>query len=92
LHADQRLVHLRSLVVHTTGESLTALVSVQSEDPEEAQLVDNLRAFFTFAPLDGTGALAPIHCHSEEERALFDEVENRLALQRRLQGALTCAA
>jgi acyl-CoA hydrolase len=79
-----RFVHLRSVVVHTSGASLTSLVSVQSEDPTVGQYVENLRAFFTFAPLDSAARVAPLECASDEERALFDEVQRRVALQRRI--------
>jgi acyl-CoA hydrolase len=79
-----RFVHLRSVVVHTAGSTLTSLVSVQSEDPTRGEYVENLRAFFTFAPHDAAATVAPLVCQSEEERALFDEVERRFALQRRL--------
>jgi acyl-CoA hydrolase len=79
-----RFVHLRSVVVHSAGTQLTSLVSVQSEDPIRGQYIENLRAFFTYAPLDATVVIAPLECTSDEERALFDEVETRMALQRRL--------
>jgi acyl-CoA hydrolase len=79
-----RFVHLRSVVVHTTESSLTSLVSVQSEDPTEGQYVENLRAFFRYAPLEAAVRIAPLECQSDEERALFDEVDKRMALQRRL--------
>ncbi len=87
-----RFVHLRSVVVHTAGATLTSLVSVQSEDPTRGQYVENLRAFFTFAPLDPTARVAPLECQSDEERALFDEVERRIALQRRIATAEARAA
>ncbi len=79
-----RFVHLRSVVVHTAGPTLTSLVSVQSEDPTKGQYIENLRAFFTYAPLDPAAGVAPLECQSDEERALFAEVDKRLALQRRL--------
>ncbi len=87
-----RFVHLRSVVVHSAGTTLTSLVSVQSEDPTRGQYIENLRAFFTYAPLDPTVVIAPVECTSDEERALFDEVEKRLALQRRLATAQERAA
>jgi acyl-CoA hydrolase len=79
-----RFVHLRSVVVHTAGETLTVLVSVQSEDPTRGLYVENLRAFFTYAPLGASVGIAPLQCQSDEERALFEEVDKRMALQRRL--------
>jgi acyl-CoA hydrolase len=83
---QNRFVHIRSVVVHTAAQSLTSLVSVQSENPEQGSYFENLRAFFTYVPLDVGPRLAPIECQSDEERGLFDEVEQRLALQRRLGG------
>jgi acyl-CoA hydrolase len=87
-----RFVHLRSVVVHSADSSLTSLVSVQSEDPLAGCYIENLRAFFTYAPLDAAARIAPLECHSDEERALFDEVEHRMALQRKLTGVQRCAA
>jgi acyl-CoA hydrolase len=87
-----RFVHLRSVVVHTGGRTLTILVSVQSEDPTKGLYIENLRAFFTYAPLEASVGVAPLDCHSDEERALFDEVEKRIALQRRLVPAQERAA
>jgi acyl-CoA hydrolase len=79
-----RFVHIRSVVVHTAGPTLTCLVNVQSEDSISGEFIENLRAFFTYAPLDPAARLAPLECRGDEERALFDEVEHRLALQRSL--------
>jgi acyl-CoA hydrolase len=87
-----RFVHLRSVVVHTGDRTMTVLVSVQSEDPTKGLYIENLRAFFTYAPLDASVGAAPLECHSDEERALFEEVEKRIALQRRLVPAHERAA
>jgi acyl-CoA hydrolase len=76
--------HLRSVVVHSTAQSLTSLVCVQTEDPEEGTYVDNLRAFFTYAPLDDWSRIPVLEHGSDEEHALFEEVERRIELQRRL--------
>ncbi len=81
-----RFAHLRSVVVHSTPQSLTSLVSVQSEDPEQGSYVENLRAFFTYAPLDEDARMPALECQSDEELALFKEVEKRMELQRRLGG------
>lgn len=79
-----RFVHIRSVVVHTSGTSLTVLVSVTSEDAVQGSQLENLRAFFTYAPLDPWTRIAPVEQENDEERALFEEVELRLALQRTL--------
>jgi acyl-CoA hydrolase len=83
-----QFVHVRSLVVHTSGSSITSLVSVHSEDPAERIYVENLRALFTYAPLESWVPVAAVKCHSIEERALHDEVEGRIALQRWLAAAV----
>jgi acyl-CoA hydrolase len=80
-----RFVHIRSVVVHTAGQTLTTLVSIQAEDPTSGQYCENLRGFFTYSPLDAWVRIAPVAAESHEERALFDEVEHRLALQRRIE-------
>jgi acyl-CoA hydrolase len=79
-----RFVHLRSVVVHSTPRVSTSLVSVQAEDPTSGEESDNLRAFFTYTPLSESARLPPVTCRTPEERGLFEEVEHRLALQRRL--------
>ena len=86
------IAHLRSVVVHTSGQSLTTLVSVESEDPAKGNFVENLRAFFTYGPLDEEERIPRLDCQSEEERDLFTEVERRLELQRRLSAAQANAA
>jgi acyl-CoA hydrolase len=87
-----RFAHLRSVVVHTSEQSLTSLVSVQSEDPTTGKYAENLRAFFTYGPLDGEERIPALDCQSDEERALFTEVEKRMELQRRLAAAESNAA
>ncbi len=77
-----RFVHIQSVVVHTTGDSLTVLVQVHSEDPVGGEHEETLRAFFTYAAVQADTAPPPLVCSTDEERAIFDEVERRLALQR----------
>ncbi|MGD0528779.1 MAG: hotdog domain-containing protein [Polyangiaceae bacterium] len=79
-----RFVHIRSLVVHTTGDSLTVMVNVQAEDAIAGEHEETLRAFFTYAPVDAGRAPAPVTCAGDDERAVFEEVEHRLAMQRML--------
>jgi hypothetical protein len=80
------------VVVHTTEQSLTSLVSVQSEDATTGKYLENLRAFFTYGPLDQEERMPAIECQSDEERALFNEVEKRMELQRRLAARESNAA
>lgn len=80
------------MIVHSAGSSLTSLVSVQSEDPTKGQYIENLRAFFTYVPHDAAVRVAPLECQGDDERALFEEVERRIALQRRLVPAHARAA
>jgi acyl-CoA hydrolase len=81
-------VHIRSMVVHAAADSLTVIVNVHAEDPIAGGQEETLRAFLTYAPVSATAApparIPPVECQSDEERALFDEVEHRLALQRSL--------
>lgn len=80
-------VHIRALVAHTTATALTVLVNVDAEDPVENRSVQTLRALLTYSPAatrDRTSRVAPIECTGDDERALFDEVEHRLTMQRRL--------
>ncbi len=79
-------VHIRSLVAHMSPESLTVLVTVDAEDPAGGSYVETLRAFFTYAPdeSDRAARIPPLQTSTDEERALFEEVEHRLALQRTL--------
>jgi acyl-CoA hydrolase len=80
-----RFVHIQSVVVHTTVDSLTVLVNVQAEDPIVGDHEETLRAFLTYAPVDPATAPAPLTCATDDERAVFDEVEHRLALQRMIE-------
>lgn len=82
-----RFVHIQSVVVHTAQDSVTVFVSVQAENPVEGEHEDTLRAFLTYAPVDPTRPPAPLTCESDDERAVFEEVEHRLALQRMLDPA-----
>jgi acyl-CoA hydrolase len=86
-----RFVHIRSVVVHTAGTRITCLTSVQSEDSVAGAFAENLRAFISYAPVAAEARVPPLDCASAEERALFAEVEQRLALQRSL-GSLERAA
>jgi len=81
-------IHVRSAVAHTAQDTLTALVNVHAEDPTEGKQIETLRAFLTYVPvaIDGAApaAIFALECVSDEERAVFKEVEHRLALQRTL--------
>ena len=89
-------IHVRSVIAHTAQDTLTALVNVHAEDPTAGGQVETLRAFLTYAPVATDGATAPavcaLECIGEEERAVFKEVEHRLALQRRLGEHVAVAA
>jgi len=76
-------VHIRSVVAHAAPGSVTVLVNVHAEDPIAGNDVETLRAFLTYAP-EESAAVPPLQCLGGEERALFDEIEHRLALQRTL--------
>jgi acyl-CoA hydrolase len=77
-------VHIRSVVVHTSDADLTVLVNVHAENPIDGSYDETLRAFVTYVPVgDATSPrIPPLERQSEEDRALFEEVEHRLALQR----------
>ncbi len=78
-------VHIRSAVAHTSSALLTVLVNVHAENPLAGHQHETLRAFLTYAPIDGsTARVPPLECIGSEESALFEEVEHRLALQRSL--------
>ncbi|MGQ0505740.1 MAG: acyl-CoA thioesterase [Myxococcaceae bacterium] len=81
-------VHIRSIVAHTSSESLTVLVTASAEDPVGGTDIETLRAFLTYSPEKGKAIapqrIAPLQTSSDEERALFEEVEHRLVLQRTL--------
>jgi acyl-CoA hydrolase len=77
-------VHVRAMVVHAAADSLTVIVNVHAEDPTAGSHEETLRAFLTYAPSAPAVRIPPLECQSDEERALFDEVEHRLALQRSL--------
>jgi acyl-CoA hydrolase len=80
-------VHIRSVVAHTTPDSLTVLVNVHAENPLSDGQEETLRAFLTYAPAREAVRVAPLQCDGEEERTLFEEVEHRLALHRTLASA-----
>ena len=76
-------VHIRSVVVHSSDVDLTVLVNVHSENPVDGSYDETLRAFVTYVPAgDQAPRIPPLECRSEEDRALFEEVEHRRALQR----------
>jgi acyl-CoA hydrolase len=74
-------VHIRCTVAHVAAPALTVFASVQAEDPLDGTYEDTLRAFLTYSCADGT-RLPLFECAGDDERALFTEVEQRLALQR----------
>jgi len=80
-------VHIRSVVAHSTADSMTVLVNVHAEDPLSDGQQETLRAFLTYAPAREGLRVAPLQCAGDEERALFEEVEHRLALHRSLAPA-----
>lgn len=80
-------VHIRAMVVHTSPTSLTTLVTVQAEDALEGRHVETLRAFLTFVPFDRLADIPPLECVGDAERAVFEEVEHRLELQRLLMAS-----
>lgn len=88
-------IHMRSVIAHTTPDTLTALVNVHAEDATAGRQMETLRAFLTYAPVAAHAAAEPtiraLECVGEEERAVFSEVEHRLALQRRLGGIAVAA-
>jgi acyl-CoA hydrolase len=89
-------IHVRSAIAHTAQDTLTALVNVHAEDPTEGKQIETLRAFLTYAPVAKNGtvpaAICALECVSDEERAVYNEVEHRLALQRTLgDGAMRSA-
>lgn len=83
--ADRHVfVHLRSMVVHVNETQLTVLVSIESEEPSAGSVSETMRAFLTYVPALPNTKIAWLECQSDAERALFQEVEHRLALQRSL--------
>ena len=85
-------VHIRSVVAHTSTDSLTVLVNVDAEQPLAGEQEETLRAFLTYVPVDAKSRVPALECLGDEERAAFDEVEHRLALQRSLVEAGAGAA
>jgi acyl-CoA hydrolase len=80
-------VHIRSVVVHAAAPVVTVLVNVSAEDPVAGAHVEILRAFLSYVPLDEQTRVLPLDCSGEEELLLFEEVEQRRALQRQLAAA-----
>jgi acyl-CoA hydrolase len=80
-----RFVHIQSVVVHAGADSVTVLVSVHAENPLDGDHEDTLRAFLTYAPVEPGHPPAPLTCETDDERAVFEEVERRLALQQMLE-------
>jgi len=79
-------IHISARVAHVSDSTLTALVTVRTEDPMVNASHDSLRAFLTYQPIDPGCPIAALDCQSEEERALFSEVEQRQRLESRLVG------
>ena len=80
-------VHVRSEVVHATGDAMTVLVNTHAEDPMTGALQETVRAFMTYTPMDGASVRIPrLEQTNDEDRALHDEVEHRLSLQRVIGG------
>lgn len=81
-------VHVRSEVVHATSDAMTVLVNVHAEDPMSGALSETVRAFVTYSPTDaGAVRVPPMELTNDEDRALFEEVEHRLGLQRVIGGS-----
>jgi acyl-CoA hydrolase len=80
-------VHVRSEVVHATSDGMTVLVSAHAEDPMSGALSETVRAFMTYAPTDASQVrVPPLELTNDEDRALHEEVEHRLSLQRLIGG------
>jgi acyl-CoA hydrolase len=80
-------VHVRSEVVHAMSDVMTVLVNVHSEDPMSGALSETVRAFVSYSPTDaGTVRVPPMELTNDEDRALYEEVEHRLGLQRVIGG------
>jgi hypothetical protein len=63
--------------------AMTVLVNVQTEDPLTGALSDTVRAFVSYSPVEpGSVPVAAVERTNDEDRALYEEVEHRLALQR----------
>lgn len=77
-------IHVRSVVAHTSRDSITVLVKVQAEDPLAAEGYDTLRAFLTYRPLDSGIEIPGLDCQSAEDWQLYREVEARRQLEETL--------
>ncbi len=77
-------VHVRSEVVHAASDAMTVLVNAHAEDPTSGALSETVRAFMTYSPTDGAQAVRvpSVELTNDEDRALKDEVDHRLSLQR----------
>ncbi|MBN9415227.1 hypothetical protein ABS71_05805 [bacterium SCN 62-11] len=75
-----RLVHIQAAVAHTDTDTLTILVQARSENRDNGEQEETLRAFLTFTPGDGK-RVPSLTCDSAQEDALFREVENLRSLR-----------
>ena len=77
-------VHIRATIAHAAADTLTAIVTVDAEQPLAGEQVETLRAFLTYAPIDARVGVPPLECVGDDEKAVYEEVQHRLALQRSL--------
>jgi acyl-CoA hydrolase len=77
-------VHIRAAIAHAASDSLTAIVTVDAEQPLAGEQQETLRAFLTYAPIDSRVGIPPLECVGDDEKAAYEEVQHRLALQRSL--------
>ena len=77
-------VHVRAAIAHAAADSLTAIVTVDAEQPLAGEQQETLRAFLTYAPIDSRVGVPPLECVGDDEKAAYEEVQHRLALQRSL--------
>ena len=71
--------------------TISVLVNVDAEQPLVGEQEETLRAFLTYVPIDSKSRIPALECLGDDERAAFDEVEHRLALQRSLVEAAASA-
>ncbi|HVI23320.1 MAG TPA: hypothetical protein VM691_07540, partial [Myxococcales bacterium] len=62
----------------------TIIVTVDAEQPLAGHQEETLRAFLTYAPSDPRVGIPPLECVGDDEKAAYEEVQQRLALQRSL--------
>lgn len=77
-------VHIRAVIAHAAADSLTIIVTVDAEQPLAGHQEETLRAFLTYAPSDPRVGIPPLECVGDDEKAAYEEVQQRLALQRSL--------